>query len=157
MTTCCTPAVCEPGPLDPIFFYVAPPGLPCPQLVRQERVRASTRCDDIVSTYFVGTTTIPWTGPLAPVVAAPTPVVVCNTTTSSGYDRETQILCEPGTGTQVVVKIISDANAAPGTPPIIEAWNLDSSPYTGDVTSLVQCAAGDCQPLAARGVLSSWS
>lgn len=55
-------------------------------------------------------------------------------------DREVSMWCSPTTGAQVTVVSYWPEDSAPGTPPTVEAYNVDGSVYTGAIGALVKCA-----------------
>jgi hypothetical protein len=67
-------------------------------------------------------------------------VKVCASDTP--LDREVTLLCAPA-GAQVWVVTQWPQGALPGTPPTIDAFNLDGTPYTGAVSALTRCATND--------------
>jgi hypothetical protein len=55
-------------------------------------------------------------------------------------DREFSILCTKA-GKQVIIQNVTPEGAPLGTAPVIEAWNLDGTPYTGNIALLVDCGS----------------
>jgi uncharacterized repeat protein (TIGR01451 family) len=65
-------------------------------------------------------------------------VKICTPTGQA--DREMVVMCTP-TGGKVIVQNVTPQEAPLGTAPVFEAWNFDSTPWAGDVTTLVDCGA----------------
>lgn len=63
-------------------------------------------------------------------------VQICNATPE--FLRTEAVLCDPA-GANVLVITIWPENAAPGTPPVVEAYNQDGTPYGGAIADLVKC------------------
>lgn len=72
-------------------------------------------------------------------------VQLCNPPAATRYERERSVLCDPATGARVFVLTIWDEEAAPGTAPAVEAYNLDGSVYAGVVQALVACPDVDVE------------
>lgn len=82
----------------------------------------------------------------------PTPVVmVCD---KPKFDREFAILCAPD-GTKVITQNVTPEDAVLGTPPVIEAWTLAGTAYTGDIALLTDCGAEKVDVTAAQWFCAS--
>ena len=60
--------------------------------------------------------------------------------TASEFDREFSVLCDPVTGQRVATSLIWNETAPLGTPPTVEAYQLNGALYTGNVALLVACS-----------------
>ena len=69
----------------------------------------------------------------------PTPVIsVCKP--KPKFDREMVMLCAPD-GTKVITQNVTPDDAPLGAAPVIEAWTLAGTAYTGDISLLTDCGA----------------
>lgn len=73
---------------------------------------------------------------------------LCNISNGAGYQQV--LLCDPGTGAPVVVRYLFAIDGALSTETdAISAFNVDGTPYEGDIVDLLACAGGggDAAPL----------
>lgn len=104
-----------------------------------------TTCDSSDTTVFaLATGGAPITGVVVvPCGDCPAEVVVISTPPAPPvpkFDREMVTLCAPD-GTKVIVQNVTNEEAAVGTAPVFEAWNLNGTPYTGAISALTDCGA----------------
>ena len=93
----------------------------------------STMCD--------GSTVDVQTAQLAnQVVNAPGTALLVKMICDEKFDREFVILCAPD-GTKVITQNVTPEDAPLGTAPVIEAWTLAGTAYTGDISLLTDCGA----------------
>lgn len=72
-------------------------------------------------------------------VPHPTAVQLVRLCPANEYDREVAVLCDPATGAPITVVQYWLENAAPGTPPVVEAYTAAGTAYGGSVAALVRC------------------
>jgi hypothetical protein len=79
-------------------------------------------------------------GQLTEIVQRPGQVLSVKICTPSEYDREVSVLCDPANGfSPVNLVTLWPESAVPGTPPTVEAYNPNGTPFVGAVGSLVKC------------------
>jgi hypothetical protein len=79
-------------------------------------------------------------GQLTEIVQRPGQVLSVKICTPSEYDREVSVLCDPANGfSPINLVTLWPENAVPGTPPTVEAYSPNGTPFAGAVGSLVKC------------------
>ena len=72
-------------------------------------------------------------------------VTICRP--DGAVDREVAVWCDSDTGEAVTVVTLWPAEAAVGSPPIVETYTAFGLPWTGDVLKLTKCAPRDLDPV----------
>jgi hypothetical protein len=88
----------------------------------------------------VGVPAVGSPGQLVEVVQRPGQVLSVKICTPSEYNREVSVLCNPANGfAPVNLVTLWPESAVPGTPPTVEAYNPNGTPFVGAIGSLVKC------------------
>jgi len=138
-----------------VTLPACPPKLPVSYVIPQKCPDVPVTVPALDSTMCDGSTVDVQTAQLAnQVVNAPGTALLVKMICDEKFDREFVILCAPD-GTKVITQNVTPEDAPLGTAPVIEAWTLAGTAYTGDISLLTDCGAEKIDLTAAEWFCAS--